>query len=131
MTAVLDVVDCPQCDWRAFYEFQTRTLTASTFCPRCGYREDTHPMKNRKTKVGDLVYRTSKRPGMGAYMLKGRNGVSEIGALSRPLTKRVIAQFKQNLKHPEVDAAHSFLTRWNPKSRRVETVVGTFPRNLP
>jgi hypothetical protein len=68
---------------------------------------------------------------MGAYMLKGRNGVSEIGALNRLLTEHFIAQFKQNLRHPDVDAAHSFLTRWNPRSRRVEIVVGKFPRNLP
>lgn len=130
MTAVLDVVDCPQCDWRAFYEFQTRTLTATVFCPRCGYRENTHPIKKRKTKDGDLIYRTTKRRGQGAYMLKRRNGVSEIGALDRPLARRVIAQFKQDLQHPEVDATQSFLTRWNPKRRRVEMVVGKFPRNL-
>jgi predicted RNA-binding Zn-ribbon protein involved in translation (DUF1610 family) len=131
MVAVLDVVDCPQCGWRAFYEFQTRTLSATVFCPRCGYREETRPIKNRKTKSGDLVYRTNKRPGMGAYMLKRHNGVSEIGALTRPLSERVIAQFKQNLKHPEVDAPRSFLTRWNPKLHCVEMVVGKFPRNFP
>jgi len=131
MTAVLDVVDCEQCNGRAFYEFQTRTLTATVSCPRCGYREETHPIKNRRTKSGDLVYRTNKRPGMGAYMLKRRNGVSEIGALDRPLTHQAIARFKANLKHPESDADRSFLTRWNSKRRRVEMVVGRFPRDLP
>ena len=131
MTAVLDEVDCPQCDRRAFYEFQTRTLTESIFCPRCGYQEETHPIRKRKPKDSEPVYRTSKRPGKGAYMLKGRNGVSEIGALNRPLTERVIAQFKQNLNQPQVDAAHSFLTRGNTKARRVEMVVGKFPPNLP
>jgi hypothetical protein len=131
MTSVLDEVDCEQCHGRAFYEFQTRTLTESIFCPRCGYQEETRPIRKRKTKDGEPVYRTRKRPGMGAYMLKGRNGVSEIGALSRPLTARVTARFKQNLTHPHVDAAHSFLTRWNPKSRRVEMVIGKFPHNLP
>ena len=131
MTAVLDEVDCPQCDGRAFYEFQTRTLTESIFCPRCGYQEETRPIRKRKTKDGEPVYRTSKRPGMGAYMLKGRNSVSEIGALNHPLTARAIAQFKQKLKHSQIDAAHSFLTRWNLKLRRVEIVVGEFPRNLP
>lgn len=131
MTAVLDVVDCAQCNGRAFYEFQTRTLAATVFCPRCGYREETHPLRKRKTKAGDPVCRTTKRPGHGAYLLKHRQGVSEIGALHRPLTERVIAQFKQNLKHPKVDAAHSFLTRWNPKRHRIDMVVGKFPRDLP
>jgi hypothetical protein len=64
-------------------------------------------------------------------MLKRRNGVSEIGVLDRPLTRQAIARFKANLKHPEIDAARSFLTRWNPKRRRVEMVVGKFPRDLP
>ena len=131
MTAVLDVVDCEQCNGRAFYEFQTRTLTATVSCPRCCYREETHPIKNRKTKSGDLVYRTNKQPGMGAYMLKRCNGVSEIGALDHPLARQVIARFKADLKHPGIDAARSFLTRWNPKRQRVEMVVGKFPRNLP
>ena len=131
MTAVLDVVDCPQCGWRAFYEFQTRTLSTCIFCPRCGYQEDTRPMKKRKTKAGEPVYRTTKQPGQGAYMLKRRNGVSQIGAVRRPLTQRAIARFKQDLKRPEIDKARSFLTRWNPKRRRVEMVVGKFPRDLP
>jgi hypothetical protein len=131
MTAVLDVVDCPQCDGSAFYEFQTRTLVATTFCPRCGYQEETHPIKNRKTKAGDLVYRTTKRPGHGAYLLKHRHGVSEIGALHRPLIPLTIVRFKENLKQPGIDAAHSFLTRWNSKCQQIEMVVGRFPRNLP
>jgi len=131
MTAVLDVVDCEQCNSRAFYEFQTRTLMATVFCPRCGYREETRPIKNRKTKSGDLIYRTLKRPGIGAYMLKQRNGVSEIGALDHPLTHQTIARFKANLMHPEIDAARSFLTQWNPKRQRVEIVVGKVPRDLP
>jgi hypothetical protein len=131
MTAVLDVVDCPQCNWRAFYEFQTRTFSTSIFCPRCGYQEEAHPSKKRKAKAGDPICRTAKRLGQGAYMLKRRNGVSEIGAVHRPLTQRAIVRFKQDLKHPEIDAAHSFLTRWNSKLRRVEMVIGKFPRNLP
>lgn len=131
MTSVLDVVDCPQCHWRAFYEFQTRTLVASTFCPRCGYHEETRPMRKRKTKDGDRVYRTTRRQGYGAYLLKHRNGVSEIGALPRPLTPQTIARFKQALKQPGIDAQQSFLTCWNPKRRRIKMVVGRFPRHLP
>ncbi len=131
MTAVLDVVDCEQCRGRAFYEFQTRTLTASVFCPRCGYREETRPIGKRKTKAGDPMFRTTKRQGLGAYMLKRRSGISEIGALHRPLTSQAVARFKKDLKHPGIDVAHSFLTRWNPKCRCIEMVVGKFPRDLP
>ncbi|MBI5033313.1 MAG: hypothetical protein HZB51_22565 [Chloroflexi bacterium] len=131
MTAVLDVVDCPQCQWCAFYEFQTRTLTATTFCPRCGYREETRPLNHRKTKSGDVVYRMTKHRGMGAFMIKQRNDVSEIGALNHPLSAKTIAQFRRDLQHPHVDARRSFLSRWNPKLRQVEMVVGKFPRHLP
>lgn len=131
MVAVLDVVDCPQCSCRAFHEFQTRTLSSSLFCPRCGYQENTRPNKKGKTKEGEQIHRTTKRLGKGAYMLKRRNGVSEIGAVHRWLTPRTIARFEQDLQHPGIDAAHSFLTRWNPKRRRVEVVVGNIPSDLP
>ena len=131
MTSVVDVVDCAQCNGRAFYEFQTRSLAATIFCPRCGYREEKRPIRKRKTKAGDPIYRTTKRPGLGAYLLKRHRGVSEIGALHRLLTPRAIARFKKNLKQPGIDATHSFLTRWNPKRRCIEMVVGKFPRDLP
>ena len=131
MTSVLDVVDCAQCKGRAFYEFQTRTLIATTFCPRCGYREETHALRKRKTKTGDRIDRTIKRQGHGAYLLKHRNGVSEIGALQRPLTAPTLARFKPDLKQPGMDAKQSFLTSWNPKRRRIEMMVGRFPRHLP
>ena len=131
MTAVLEIVDCPQCDWRAFYEFQTRTLSESTFCPRCGYQEATQPLKKRKTKRGDPIYRTTRQPGKGAYLIKRCNGVSEIGAVHGSLTERTIARFRKDLQHPGIDAAQSFLTRWNPQHQRVEMVVGKFPRDLP
>ena len=131
MASVLDIVDCPQCQWRAFYEFQTRTLTETIFCPRCGYQEETRPIRKRSRDVGEPVYRTSKHPGHGAFMLKGRNGVSDIGALHRPLTRRIIARFKKSLKHSGIDPKRSFLTRWDVKRRRVAIVVGRFPRDLP
>jgi predicted RNA-binding Zn-ribbon protein involved in translation (DUF1610 family) len=131
MTAVLEIVDCGQCGWKAFREFQTRTQTASMFCPRCGYREESRPIRKRKAKAGDLVQRTVKRQGFGAFMVKVRKGVSEIGALSQPLTSRVIRRFKKSLQRPGIDGAHSFLTRWNAKQRRVEIVVGRLPCDLP
>ncbi len=131
MTAVLDEVDCPQCDWRALSEFQTRTLATNIFCPRCGYREDVRPRRRKGTAAGDPTFHTTKRAGLGAYMLKRHNGVSEIGALHRPLTRRTIVRFKKSLKDPGIDAKRSYLSRWNPKRKRVELVVGRYPRNLP
>lgn len=131
MTSVLDVVDCAQCHGRAFYEFQTHTLGASTFCPHCGYREETRPIRKRRTKDGDRVYRTTRRQGHGAYLLKHRNGVSEIGALQRALTAQTIIRFKQVLKQPGIDAKHSFITSWNAKRQCIEMVVGKVPRGLP
>ncbi len=131
MTAVLDVEKCPQCHARAFAEFQTQTLVSSLFCPRCGYSEKTCPIRKRKTRTGEVMYRTTKQQGFGAYLLKGRRGVSTLGALHRPLTPQVAARFKRSLKQSGIDAAHSFLTRWNPKRQRVEMVVGRFPHDLP
>lgn len=130
MVAVSDSTSCPQCECSAaFLQFQTRTLTEEIFCPRCGYQETTRPIA-RKAKNGNPVYRTTRRRGYGAYLLKGRNGVGELGALHCPLTTRDVTQFKRDLRHPELDAASSYLARWNPQRRRVEVVAGKFPRHL-
>jgi len=118
-------------------------------CPRCGYSEQTRPLidrqkqkadaqhrewfKRRKARPehsrrnGEPIFRTTKRPGLGAYMLAQQNGVSALGVVNCKLTARMIANFKRDIAKPEMDAARSFLTRWNPKTQQVETVVGQIP----
>jgi hypothetical protein len=43
----------------------------------------------------------------------------------------MIANFKRDVMKPGMDAARSFLTRWNPKRQCVETVVGQIPTDFP
>ena len=151
MASVHDSIECPQCRGQAFVEFQTRTLAESIFCPRCGYSESTRPLIDRqrqkadaqhrewfkRRKDGEPIYRTTKRTGFGAYMLAQQNGVSALGVVNCKLTARmtevtlVIADFKRDIAKPEIDATRSFLTRWNPKTQQVETVVGEIPPDYP
>lgn len=144
MASVQDSIDCPQCGGEAFLEFHTRTLAESIFCPRCGYSEQTRPLIDRqkqtadaqhrewfkRRKDGELIYRTTKRAGFGAYMLAQQNGVSALGVVNGKLTARMIAHFKRDIAKPDMDAARSFLTRWNLQSHRVEVVVGQIPPDL-
>lgn len=145
MASVQDSIECPQCGGKAFLEFHTRTLAESIFCPRCGYSEHTRPLIDRqkqkadaqhrawfkRRKDGEQIFRTTKRAGVGAYMLAQQNGVSALGVVNGKLTARMIANFKRDIAKPEIDAARSFLTRWNPKTQQVETVVGEIPPNYP
>lgn len=141
MASVQDSIDCPQCGAKAFLEFHTRTLAESIFCPRCGYSEHTRPLIDRqkqkddaqhrawfkRRKDGEQIIRTTKRAGFGAYMLAQQNGVSALGIVNCELTARMIANFKRDVAKPGIDAARSFLTRWNPQSHQVEIVVGQIP----
>jgi ribosomal protein S27AE len=145
MASVQDSIDCPQCSGKAFLEFHTRTLEESIFCARCGYSEYTRPIIDRqkqnadsehhawfkRRKDGEPIYRTTKRAGFGAYLLAQQNGVSVLGVVNCKLTPRMIANFKRDIARPEIDAARSFLTRWNPKHRCVEAVVGQIPSDFP
>lgn len=91
----------------------------------------------RSRRDGEPIYRTTKRTGFGAYMLAQQNGVSALGVVNCKLTPRmtevtlVIANFKHDVMEPGIDATRSFLTRWNPKRRCVETVVGQIPSDFP
>ena len=145
MASVQDSIECPQCHNQAFVEFQTRTLAESIFCPRCGYSEQTRPLIDRqkqkadaqhrawfkRRKDGEPIYRSIKRTGFGAYMLAQQNGVCALGVVNCKLTAKMIANFKRDIAKPEIDAARSFLTRWNPKTQQVETVVGEIPPDYP
>jgi hypothetical protein len=126
-------------------EFNTRTLDESISCFRCGYIEHTRPLIDRqkqkadsqhrawfkRRKDGEQIFRTTKRIGFGAYVLAQQNGVSALGVVNCKLTPRMIANFKRDVTKPGMDAARSFLTRWNPKHRCVETVVGKIPTDFP
>ncbi len=145
MASVQDSTDCPQCGTKAFLEFQTRTLEESITCFRCGYSEHTRPLIDRqkqnadsqhrawfkRRKDGEPIYRTTKRIGFGAYVLAQQNGVSALGVVNCKLTPKMIANFKRDVTEPGIDAARSFLTRWNPQRRCVETVVGQIPSDFP
>ena len=151
MASVQDSIDCPQCSGKAFLEFHTRTREESIFCARCGYSEHTRPITKvtsvidrqkqnadsehrawfKRRKDGEPIYRTTKRAGCGAYLLTQQSGVSVLGVVNCKVTPRMIANFKSDIARPEIDAARSFLTRWNLKHRCVEAVVGQIPSDFP
>ena len=141
MASVHDIVACPQCTGDAHYAFYTRTLEELLFCARCGYIEHTRPVMDRRKQKqdpqrrawfkcradGTPIFRTTPRAGRGAYCLAQKNGVSTVGAASRALTLRMIADFRRDTARPEIDATRSYLTRWNARRRRVEVIVGQLP----
>lgn len=145
MASVQDSIECPQCGGRAILEFQTRTFEEQISCPRCGYRESTRPVIDRqkqrgdpqhrpwykRRKDGEWIYRTTKRVGLGAYFLAQKNGVSVLGVVNRKLTTKMVANFKRDMAKREMNARCSFLTRWNPRRKRVEEVVGNIPSDFP
>ncbi|CAG0960781.1 hypothetical protein ANRL3_00863 [Anaerolineae bacterium] len=145
MASVQDSVECPQCGAKAFLEFNTRTLEESICCLRCGYTELTRPLIDhqkqnadpqhrawfKRRKDGEQIFRTTKHAGFGAYVIVQQNSVSVLGIVNGRLTPRMIAKFKRDVTKPGIDAARSFLTRWNPKRRCVETVVGQIPPDFP
>jgi uncharacterized protein YbaR (Trm112 family) len=142
MASVHDIVACPQCTGDAHYEFYTRTLEESLFCPRCGYIEHTRPVMDRRKQKqdpqrrarfkyrrdGEPIFRTTPCAGRGAHCLAQKNGVSTVGANGRRYpTRHQIESFQRDLARPEIDATRSYLTRWNARRRRVEVVVGQLP----
>ncbi len=130
MTTTLDETACPQCGARAFVEFSTRTLSEEIACFVCGYTERTAPTR-RRTQSGDAVLRRTMRVGFGAYRLtQVGGGISQVGVFAAPITRATVARFKRNLRAAQLDARQSYLTRWNRRTRRVETLVGKTPREF-
>ncbi len=151
MASVQDSVDFPQCGGRAFVEFYTRTFEEEILCPRCGYCETTRPVIDRqKQKLdsehrawfkqrndGERICRTTKHAGFGPYYIATKNGFGALGTVNGKLTARitevtlVTANFKRDVTRPEIDAHRSFLTRWDPKKRCVEVIVGKILADFP
>ena len=144
MASVQDIVPCPQCGSDALRHFRTRDLSESISCLRCGYGETTRPIVDRikqktdpehrawfKTrKDGERICRTVKHVGRGAYRLELKKGGAVVGSVNCRVTPKMIANFKRDLANPKIDLARCYLTRWNPKRRCVEVVVGTLPRHV-
>ncbi len=145
MASVQDSIECPQCEGKAFLEFHTRTFEEEIICPLCGYREHTRPVIDRERqrqdpqhrawfkcrRDGERIYRTMKNAGFGAYYLAQRSSVGVLGTINCQFTERVIARFKREMAKPEMDSQRCLLTRWDPKRKGVETVIGRIPKEFP
>jgi len=129
MASVLDETKCPQCGARALVEFNCRTLVEMVMCFCCGYHARTAPTL-RKTKDGKVVLRRTIHAGCGAYRLAAPNGIAQVGAFHTRLTRATIARFKKDIQSPQLNAAECYLSRWNPRRRQVEMVVGIFPKEF-
>ena len=144
MASVQDIVACPQCGSEALRELRTGDLSERLACLRCGYGETTRPIVDRikqkadpeyresfkLRKDGDPIYRTVKQVGWGAYRLESKKGGAVVGSVNCRVTVKIIANFKRDLGKPDVNSARSYLTRWNPKRRCIEVVVGRLPRHV-
>lgn len=144
MASVQDIVECPQCGRKAFLEFHTRTFQEEIICPFCGYSEHTRPVIDRERqrtdpqhrawfkcgKDGERIFRTTKQASLGAYYLAQRSGVGILGAINSKLTRKMIASFRRDVAKPEMDGQRCYLTRWNPKKRCIETVIGRIPKDF-
>lgn len=88
-------------------------------------REDPEYREWRKFDKHDkIIFRVYKRKGYGAYHIVAKNGISQSGSFSKPVTEENIKDFIKVLSNPKVDVIKSYLTCWNPKDRRIEHVVG-------
>ena len=131
MASVQDETKCPQCGARALVEFNCRTLVEVVICFCCGYNARTAPTR-RKTKTGKYVLRRTVHAGCGAYRMTAKNGIAQMAVFHTPLTRATIARFKRDTLRgsPQLDASACYLSRWNPRCRKVEMLVGILPKEF-
>lgn len=65
--------------------------------------------------------------GYGSMILALKNGISSLSSLQEPWSEGAQHEFLQALQDPNVDAARSYMTRWDEESKQVVSVYGAMP----
>lgn len=74
---------------------------------------------------------------LGRILHRNEEWLRRLGTVNGKLTAKmtevtlVIANFKQDVAKPEIDAHRSFLTCWDPKQRCEEVIVGKILADFP
>lgn len=115
---------CLQCGGVMLLDFDTHTKSLCGCCPRCGRHANVFRRKNAGKKY---TLKIDDHFGYGSMILALKNGISSLSSLQEPWSEGAQHEFLQALQDPNVDAARSYMTRWDEKSKQVVSVYGAMP----
>lgn len=128
---------CEQCGWTGcLRSHNTNTYRTWIMCGRCGHQVEWCPKIDRKhlhetgrrrfllSREGQAIFYPFRKRSHGVFYLASIAGASSMGSIAKPIDDSVVAWFHEELLRDGVDGENSFLARWNPDVKQIESVVG-------
>ena len=125
MSSVSDHASCKQCRYpHAYYDLDCDTSEEEVSCGRCGY----YAAATRHEESGGVTWTYPEKPGFGVLYYFG----GERSFVCQPLrspeeVEKSEAWLREHLANGDIPADSAYLTRWDPKTRMVEFLIGRPP----
>ena len=133
MSTVSDYIKCDKCGGIMHTDFNCHTFEEYSLCFRCGkymsytFKYDRHG-NVKKDKNNRPIYENKSLPGYGCIALTFKNGIGQIAALDKPLSKTLKRHFLREIEiNPDVNKEESYLTYWDDKEKQVKVFYGKMP----
>ena len=127
MSTATDYKKCKQCGYEfGVHEFNCRTCEWEFDCMRCGYKESQAWIIGEDgTRIG---WKHEILEGHGAVWVTGPGiGISTaFGLRSAQEVEESAEKMRASIANGEVDPGSSYVTPWDPQSKRTELVAGTW-----
>lgn len=126
MSSVSDYVKCKQCGFEsAYYDFNCNSNEWDVSCGRCGYYATA---ERHEDGGGKVTWTYPEDQGFGVLFY---HCLDSLPYVHHPLHSQESVEhaekwLREKLACGEVDAGSSYLSRWNPETKAVEFVIGTF-----
>lgn len=106
-------------------DFDTRTEQLYGCCPRCGRHANV--VRRQKGTGTKYTLEIDDHFGYGSMLLALKDGISSLYSLQKPGLDDDQQKFLTAVQAPNVDAARSYMTRWDENSKQVVAVYGALP----
>ncbi len=128
-----DAGKCPQCGGWLVINGDSSTQEEWRTCDCCGYstsfeiKKDEHGVPVLDGK-GHMIreYKTTHGNGV-AFLMRSDNMVGTIYAFDREVDEKTVKTFMDDIARDNIDAAKSYLTKWDAEKRMIVSLYGEMP----
>jgi len=140
MTIVAEYQECPQCGWEGcLYLIDVDSFDEKIVCFACGLEHKSFRLVDRKNSTheqtilkldrdGQPIWRITRKPGFGVVSIQFSNGSYDFRRFTHlPTRVEIESAIHRILNYAQVDAAETYITRWDETTQKVVEEFGRIP----